>query len=122
MQLPDNAFASYFLTVFGRPDSASACECERSIDATLAQSLHLLNSQDILSKVGGPRTRRLVADDRSHQQRVRDLYLVAFSRGATDKEMAVAIDYLQQRQENLQKAYEDLVWALINTKEFLFNH
>ncbi len=48
-QLPDNFFntSSYFLTVFGRPDSASACECERSGEASLAQSLHLLNAREI---------------------------------------------------------------------------
>src|SRR5207248_9432937 len=51
--LPDNSFnaSSYFLTVFGRPDSSSACECERSQDASLAQSLHLLNSKDVLEKL-----------------------------------------------------------------------
>ena len=53
VQLPDNSFnsQSYFLTVFGRPDSSSSCECERSSDASLAQSLHLLNSKDIQGKL-----------------------------------------------------------------------
>src|SRR5207248_6504555 len=53
VQLPDNSFnaASYFLTVFGRPDSSSACECERSMDASLAQSLHLFNSKEIGEKL-----------------------------------------------------------------------
>ena len=122
VQLPDNAFSSYFLTVFGRPDSASACECERSIDATLAQSLHLLNSKDILNKVGGRRTQQLATDARTHDQGVRDLYLIAFCREPTMEETKVAVDYLQSKNDDLQGAYEDLVWVLVNTKEFLFNH
>src|SRR5262245_28637632 len=52
VQLPDNAFDSYFLTVFGRPDASSACECERSSDVSLAQVLHLMNSLEILTKIG----------------------------------------------------------------------
>ena len=51
VQLPDNGFNSYFLTVFGRPEAASACECERSSEANLAQSLHLLNSSEIQGKL-----------------------------------------------------------------------
>ena len=53
VQLPDNQFESYFLSAFGRPDSASACECERSGDASLAQALHLFNSEELLEKISG---------------------------------------------------------------------
>ena len=49
--MPDNGFDSYFLTVFGRPEAPSACECERSGEANLAQCLHLLNSRAIQSKL-----------------------------------------------------------------------
>ena len=128
IQLPDNAFNSYFLSVFGRPDSASACECERSTDATLAQSLHLLNSKDIQAKVAGAFTRELVGDTRPHIERVRDLYLAALSREPTEQESAAAVGYLEQKEQqaqkeqNLQSAYEDLMWVMMNTKEFLFNH
>src|SRR5204863_9598894 len=56
VQLPDNSFnaSSYFLAVFGRPDSYSASECERSQDASLVQSLHLLNSKDVQDKLTSP--------------------------------------------------------------------
>ncbi len=56
IMLPDEAFGSYFLDVFGRPQRISACECERVTEANMAQSLHLLNSQEIqnkLTRVGG---------------------------------------------------------------------
>jgi hypothetical protein len=136
VQLPDNSFNvnSYFLTVFGRPESSSACECERSQDASLAQSLHLLNSQDVLAKLSGDQARpALLAADatRDDDQKMRELYLLAFSREPTPEELDFARRYLDRQKPDSsgklhpvskREAYEDVVWALMNTKEFLFNH
>ena len=59
--LPDEAFASYFLDVLGRPQRISACECERVNDASLAMTLHLLNSQEVQDKIArGDRTPGIV--------------------------------------------------------------
>ena len=80
VQLPDNQVDSYFLSVFGRPDFASACECERSGDANLAQSLHLVNSKEVMAKIAKGRAGKLAKDTRPHADRIRDLYMVAFSR------------------------------------------
>lgn len=123
VQLPDNGFNSYFLTVFGRPDSSSACECERSTDASLAQSLHLLNSKDILGKVSGNNgtAATLAADSRPIDDRIVELYELTLARKPSDEELSIAREYLASK-ENSQAAFEDAVWALINTKEFLFNH
>jgi hypothetical protein len=121
--LPDNAFNSYFLTVFGRPEASSACECERSSDANLAQSLHLLNSQEIQQKVGGPRAQQLAGDkERSPEDKIRELYLVAFSREPAPEEVTIAVEHIKKNETDPKRAYEDIIWALINTKEFLFNH
>ncbi|GIW92054.1 MAG: S-layer protein [Pirellulaceae bacterium] len=123
-QLPDNGFNSYFLTVFGRPEASSACECERSSDANLAQSLHLLNSAEIQGKLtaNDGRAARLAADqNRPLDQRIRELYLVSFSREPTSEEVAIAQGYIEKTGD-ARRAFEDIVWALINTKEFLFNH
>jgi hypothetical protein len=136
VQLPDNSFnvTSYFLTVFGRPESSSACECERSQDASLAQSLHLLNSQDVLAKLNADTARpaTLAADTaRSDDQKITELYLLAFSRPPTAEELDFARRYLTRQKPDKsgapqpvskREAYEDVVWALMNTKEFLFNH
>jgi hypothetical protein len=135
VQLPDNSFnaSSYFLTVFGRPDMASACECERSQDASLAQSLHLLNAKDIQEKISrdGGRAASLAEDStRSDEEKLRDLYLLTYSREPSAKEIATAKSHLAKKlaaQPDKEipakrQAYEDIVWALINTKEFLFNH
>jgi hypothetical protein len=122
VQLPDNLFDSYFLSVFGRPDASSACECERGSDASLAQALHMFNSQEVLSKVAGARAAALARDKRPHPERLKELYLVALSRPASEEELARLVDYIDKRKGKEQAAYEDIVWALINTKEFLFNH
>ncbi len=122
VELPDNAFDSYFLTVFGRPNSASACECERSADVNLAQCLHLLNSQEVQQKVSGRRSQELAGDGRPYAERLRDLYLVAFSREPTPDEEATALAYLDKKKDNVKQAFEDILWALMNTKEFVFNH
>ena len=122
--LPDTGFASYFLTVFGRPESSTACECERSQEANLSQSLHLLNSKEIQEKLSADsgRAAQLAADpSRSDEQKVRELYHVALSRSASDEELKATLAYLAGK-ENRREAYEDVVWSLINSKEFLFNH
>ncbi len=122
--LPDSGVNNYFLTVFGRPQGESACECERSSEANLAQSLHLLNSQEIHNKItsGSGLARRLAADKRPEEEKVREIYLRAYSRMPTAEELQVALQYIEKHKAQKHVAYEDIIWALINTKEFLFNH
>ena len=137
VQLPDNSFnaSSYFLQVFGRPDSASACSCERSQDASLAQSLHLLNSKDIQAKLSADKGRAaiLAADEkRSDEEKIRELYFGAFSRDAESSEIDIAKTHIEKKVGKAadkaaqplakRQAYEDIVWALVSSKEFLFNH
>jgi hypothetical protein len=135
VQLPDNSFnaSSYFLTVFGRPDMASSCECERSQDASLAQSLHLLNSKEVQEKLTAEtgRAAALARDSKTaEEEKLRQLYLLAFARPPDDKELKLARDYLSRKTgkdeaETMtlkRQGFEDLIWALINAKEFLFNH
>lgn len=125
IQLPDNGFNSYFLTVFGRPESSSACECERSGEANLAQSLHLLNSSEIQGKLtdGKGRASTLAGDkSRDDVTRLTELYIAAFSRKPIPEELQIATSHIKKHEKDPKRAYEDIVWALINTKEFLFNH
>ena len=124
VELPHTGFNSYFLTVFGRPESSSACECERTGDANLAQSLHLLNSSDVQGKLanGAGRAAKLAQDAaRTPEQKIRGVYLQAYARPPDPSELQTALNYVAKAQ-NKQQAYEDVLWALLNTKEFLFNH
>ena len=121
--LPDTGFDSYFLTVFGRPQSSTACECERSQEANLSQSLHLLNSEEIQSKLSGEngRASQLAKDPRADSEKVDEIYIIALGRHPNEMEHQASISYVSGK-ENKREAYEDLIWSLINSKEFLFNH
>jgi hypothetical protein len=127
MQLPDPSVGPYFLKVFGQPQGDTACECERSQDANLAQSLHLLNSSEVQDKIASPsgRAALLAADKRPVEVRLRELYRWVYSREPSADELHIAEAHLGKHMKDgkdTKAAYEDIVWALINTKEFLFNH
>jgi Protein of unknown function (DUF1553)/Protein of unknown function (DUF1549) len=123
ISLPDSSFRSYFLTVFGRPDATTACECERANDSTLAQSLHFANSKELIAKLaeanGLPTS--LANRTTTHEERLQELYLRAFSRKPSESEIKPSIAYIDRKADKLE-AYQDLTWAILNCKEFLFNH
>ncbi|TVQ01009.1 MAG: DUF1553 domain-containing protein [Planctomycetaceae bacterium] len=138
--LPDNSYnrASPFLRVFGRPENSSVCECERTQTSSLAQSLHLMNAADVKAKLAqaGGRADRLAQADAPLEDRIDELYLAAFARRPTAEEQTIAIEYLTEPPLDADgnpiataepikpnaEAFQDLIWALINAKEFLFNH
>ena len=130
IMLPDESFASYFLDVFGRPQRISACECERVSEANLAAVLHLLNSDEVQGKIsrGGGRADALAkADDkRTDEEKVTEVFLWAFARKPTKEDLAAALEHIKKMEAKSgpagkKTAYENLIWALLNTKEFVFN-
>ena len=125
IDLPDEGVASGFLDAFGRPKRDSACECERVSDASLGQSLMLLNSPDIQAKLtaGGGRAERLAKDPRPDAEKVAELFWDAFARPPDSGESTAALDHLEAGHDPAAKrlAYEDILWALLNAKEFQFN-
>ena len=136
--LPDNSYtnASAFLKVFGRPNSASVCECERVQSSSLAQSLHLINSSEMKSKLAtanGRAAELAKMKDKTVEEKVNALYLIAFARRPQPEELQTAVQFLttpaadakakpDAKKTPTSKDYQDLIWALMNTKEFLFNH
>ncbi|MBX3443372.1 MAG: DUF1553 domain-containing protein [Planctomyces sp.] len=125
VQLPETSAAPYFLKVFGQPQGDTACECERSQEANLAQSLHLLNSSEVQNKIGGGggRAATLAADaSRSTEEKVRELYRWVYAREPVAEEVQIALTHIEKHKDAPQTAWEDILWALVNTKEFLFNH
>ncbi len=122
MMLPDESFQSYFLDVFGRPQRLSACECERVNEANLAQVLHLLNSNDVqnrLSSAGG-HADRLAKDPRPDAEKVEELFLRALAHGPKPDQFDAALEHIARSGKDKKTAYENILWSLINTKEFGF--
>jgi hypothetical protein len=135
--LPDNSYnrSSAFLQVFGRPNSQSVCECERVESSSLSQMLHLINSSEIKSKLaaGNGRAAKLAASQEPLEGRIKGLYQLAFSRDPSLEELQTAVAYINDPvldaagnpmnpAQSAKENFQDLIWALMNTKEFLFNH
>ncbi len=123
VQLPDENYSNRFLTLFGRPPRESACECERTSAPSLSQSLFTLNDAFLLGKVFDVKGTavRLATASGDHATRVGRLFLVALSRPATAAEIDKAVKYIGSETDP-KTSYGNLLWALINTKEFLYNH
>ena len=96
MQLPDPSDGTYFLKVFGQPQGDTACECERSQEANLAQSLHLLNSSEVQDKISSQsgRAALLAADKRPAAAKIRELYRWVYSREPNEDELQIALAHL----------------------------
>ncbi|GIW88181.1 MAG: surface protein [Isosphaeraceae bacterium] len=122
-QLPGVRHRDDFLKAFGKPDRLLTCECERAESVTLAQAFQLINGSAIRSKLEADNNRisRLLASDLSDQAILDELYLAALTRFPTDAERAGLLEHLRTSPHRRQ-AWEDITWALINSKEFLLRH
>ncbi|MBU0640043.1 MAG: DUF1549 and DUF1553 domain-containing protein, partial [Planctomycetes bacterium] len=122
--LADGSITSQFLEMFGRPARDTGLESERDNRPTNAQRLHLLNSSHIQKKIeDSGRLRKLAqAARRDRRLLVRSLYLTILSRYPTSTELDAALEYVDAAGGNPKRAINDLAWALINTKEFLYRH
>ena len=124
IELPDAAAATTnpFLVTFGKPKRASVCECERTPDENLAQALHTLNGDIVAAKVADPngRVARLVAAGGPPAAGVEELFLATLSRPPRPDELAAATAFVAAC-PTPQEGYQDLLWALVNSKHFLFN-
>jgi hypothetical protein len=121
IELPDAEYPDYFLTTFGKPRRASVCECERMPDESLSQALHTLNGDILAGKIAGKQGRvaKLLAAKKPHEEVVDELYLVTLCRHPSDAERAASRRFLEES-PSPQECYEDLLWALVNSKQFLF--
>jgi hypothetical protein len=114
---------SVFLDSFGRPDPNQDPPCERTSDTTVVQALHLMNSPNLFRKVTSDdgRCAALANSKKDSAEIVDELYLLAYCRYPTEKERAAAAKRFEKKGANRRSATEDLMWALINTPEFVFN-
>ena len=120
--LPDESVPSGFLDAFGRPQRETVCECERVADASLGQSLMLLNAPEIQAGLSSDEGRpaRLASDPRPAADTIPELFWDAFGRAPTDIELEAAVTYVEARPGHAREAFEDILWALVNAKEFQF--
>lgn len=114
---------SVFLDSFGRPDPNQDPPCERTTETTVVQALHLMNSPSLHSKVTSDtgRCAELAKSKKSVTEIVDEVYLLAYCRYPTDTERAAAVKRFAKKDVTHRRATEDLMWALINTPEFVFN-
>jgi hypothetical protein len=121
-QLPDPGLKSYFLSLFGRSERVTACACERSGDVTMPQLLHLQNGESVVEKVrsGDGRLARLLRAKKADDEIVEELFLAALARPPTEAQKAAVRRELAAG--GREEVFRDLFWALLNSKEFSFNH
>jgi Protein of unknown function (DUF1553)/Protein of unknown function (DUF1549)/Bacterial Ig-like domain (group 2) len=123
VQLPDPGLGSYFLKLFGRSDRVTACACERSGEVTLPQLLHVQNSESFVAKVRADKGRlsKLIRDKKDDDAIIEELFLATLSRLPTAANLAAVRESVKDATSR-DEAFQDLFWALMNTKEFSFNH
>jgi hypothetical protein len=124
IQVWDNRMPSYFFRIFGRPLRASVCQCERGDDPSIAQALHLMNSPEVTQKVQDPlgRARAIAESGLSQAQIVESLYLATLSRFPMAEERRIVARAFEDDARDTRRAIEDVLWTLLNTKEFMYNH
>ncbi|MBI1841138.1 MAG: DUF1553 domain-containing protein, partial [Verrucomicrobia bacterium] len=125
LQLPDTRVFSYFLKTFGRPEREKTCECERSSEPSMAQALHLANGDAINKKLASEKSvaSRIARDAAPAGRIVEEAYLSALSRMPSETERQRMVESLESAAPAERRArVEDIYWALLSSREFLFNH
>jgi hypothetical protein len=120
-QLPSPELGTHFLKIFGQPGRDTACECERGHEPKLTQALQLINGPMIATKLKAAGSRLSRREGQPAPETVIDLYYAALSRPPSEAELKDSLVYVTES-ENPRQGLEDLCWALVNSKEFLFQH
>ncbi len=113
---------SLFLDAYGRPDPNQDPPCERVSDPTVVQTLHLMNSENLYKKVTSDKGRaaQLAKSERTPEEIVEELYLSIYSRRPSEKELHIGVGLYDNGNADRRRITEDLMWALLNTPEFVF--
>ena len=122
VQIANGNTSTYFLTTFGRAKRETVCSCEVKMEPNLSQALHMLNGDTVNAKItqGGLVTTRL-GEEVPHEKIIEEIYIRCMTRKPTEKELTNLMELVGQ-EENKQQALEDVFWALLNSREFVFNH
>ena len=122
VQIADGAVSNYFLSTFGRPTRETVCSCEVRLEPTLSQSLHLMNGGTVGPKIGqGNLVGRWLQEKRTPAWMVEQMFQRALSRSPTPDERQKLVAAIEA-EKNKRQAIEDVFWAVLNSREFMFNH
>jgi hypothetical protein len=123
VQLPDGNVQSPLLVMLGKPMRAEACECERSDDSNMLQALEFINGKSILERVSRPggRVDTLLKQKLTDPQLIEELYWWTLCRPPSEKESRIGLAHFKEYDGKRTEAAQDLMWTLLNTKDFLFN-
>jgi hypothetical protein len=123
IQIWDNKLPSHFFEVFGRPRRLTVCACERGDEPSMEQALHLMNATSTAEKIVHPdgNASRLGNSASTDEEVIQEIYLGALARYPTDAEKQRLLVYFQDT-GNRHESIEDLLWVLMNNREFVFNH
>jgi len=123
VQIADGAVSNYFLSTFGRAKRESVASSEVKTDPSLSQALHLMNGDAVNERIRrGKVVERLIGEGKKDEEIITELFLKVFGRHPLPEEMKVTLKSLQAEPESRQAILEDIFWALMNSKEFYFNH
>ncbi len=120
----DNRMPSYFFRIFGRPQRTTVCACERGDSPSITQALHLMNSPELQAKLSAHdgNTRRWANSTADAETVLETIYLTALARRPHRSERTLMLDLLNDSAVPRQTAIEDILWTVMNSKEFLYNH
>ena len=122
VQIADGATSTYFLTTFGRATRETACSCEVKMEPTLSQALHLLNGDTSNQKIQqGGVIAALQKENMTPDQIIEKMYIRCLSRKPQPEELA-ALKPMFAEGSDVKRSLDDIFWALLNSREFLFNH
>ncbi|MEM8666081.1 MAG: DUF1549 and DUF1553 domain-containing protein [Planctomycetota bacterium] len=122
VQIADGRTSTYFLNTFGRAPRDTVCDCEASTDPSLSQALHLLNGSATSGKISqGKVVDELMANDATTEQALQRLFVRCLSRYPTEEEMKELLVSIGEA-PNPQQGLQDVFWAVLNSREFIFNH
>lgn len=123
IELSDTEIPSLALDTFGRPTRVNPCECDRGMAPSMSQALELFNGETLQGKLksGEGAVARLAKSGKPNEEVLEELFLRALARRPTPKEQSDLLKVLAQTDKR-EEVLQDVLWALINTKEFMFNH
>jgi hypothetical protein len=125
LQLPDSNVESYFLKSFGRAEREKTCVCERTSEPSVTQVLHMANGDTLNKKLEAANNRidQLLKSKASTEKIIETAYLSGLARFPTSDEQQKLLKVVNNAgDENRRPVIEDIFWAVLSTKEFLFNH